>query len=90
MGGAFFTCFIPRDSDWGRLYLRKKAEGHRLYKYANLYTLDEIEELLKRVNFKIEKYSATLSRPPGLTADVEEPSRKISTHGFICIKAIKV
>ncbi|MHA1710607.1 MAG: class I SAM-dependent methyltransferase [Candidatus Freyarchaeota archaeon] len=36
--GTIIIGFISRDSGWGRLYLKKKAEGHKLYGYANFYS----------------------------------------------------
>lgn len=87
--GNLIIGFIPRTSEWGKLYLKKKAEGHKLYKYANFYTLDEVEEMLKKEKFKIKRCSATLLEKPKTLATAEEPSSSVGKHGFICIKAVK-
>lgn len=89
-GGGLIVGFVPRDSEWGKLYLKRKAEGHRLYKYANFYTIEEVEEMLEKDGFKILKYSATLSQDPSTLRKFEEPSSDTDERGFICIKARKV
>lgn len=87
-GGKVIICFIPQDSSLGSLYLRKKAEGHRFYKYANLYTKEEVEKMLQKTNFQTKEYVATLLEQ-GSSTKVEEPPSEISNYGFICIKAEK-
>ena len=88
-GGNVIIGFIPRNSEWGELYLKKKAEGHRLYKHANFYTSDEVKEVLERVGFRTVRYSATLSQKPEKVRKVEEPSSDLSGCGFVCIKSVK-
>jgi len=88
-GGNVIIGFIPRNSEWGKFYLKRKAEGHRLYKYANFYTSDEVEEMLEREGFRTIRYSATLSQEPERVRKVEEPSSDLSGCGFVCIKSVK-
>jgi len=89
-GGSIIVCIVPRDSVWGRYYMRLKEEGKSLfYKYARLYTVREVEELLKNTGFKIKGYSATLSFPPQSKPIYEEPSTKPMGYGFVCIKGVK-
>jgi len=89
-GGNVIIGFIPRNSKWGKLYLKKKIEGHRLYKHANFYTLDEVEEILEREGFRTIETSATLCQAPETVRKVEEPSSDVSGSGFVCIKAVKI
>jgi len=88
-GGNVIIGFIPRNSKLGKLYLKKKNEGHRIYKHANFYTLDEVEEILGREGFRTIKTSATLYKAPETVRKVEEPSSDVSGSGFVCIKAVK-
>jgi len=88
-GGNVIIGFIPRNSKWGKLYLKKKTEGHRLYKHANFYTLGEVKEILEGEGFRTIKSSATLSQGPETIREVEEPSSDVSGRGFICINAVK-
>lgn len=87
--GNVIVCFVPRNSGWGKMYLNRKAEGHRLYKYANFYTLEEVKETLEERGFKTTKYSATLFQKPQAVRKVEEPSSDLTECGVICIKAVK-
>lgn len=88
--GNIIIGFISRNSRWGTLYLKKKAEGHVLYKYANFYTTKEVEEMLEKEKFQIKGYAATLSQEPETMIYVEEPSSDVGKHGFVCIKAVKI
>lgn len=87
--GTVIVCFIPRNSAWGKMYSKRKAEGHRLYRYANFYTLQEVEEMLRETGFETTTYSATLSQKPQAVRKVEEPSSDLTRCGIICIKAAK-
>jgi ubiquinone/menaquinone biosynthesis C-methylase UbiE len=89
-GGNIIIGFITRNSRWGKLYLEKKVEGHKLYKYANFYTIEEIKEMLEKEKFQIKGYTATLSQEPEMILHVEGPSSDVGRHGFVCIKAVKV
>lgn len=88
-GGSVIVGFVPRNSKWGKFYLKKKTGGHRLYKYANFYALEEVEKMLENEEFRAIKYSATLSQEPENVRKVEEPSNEVDERGFICIKAVK-
>jgi len=88
-GGKVIIGFVPRNSKWGKHYLKKKTEGHRFYKYANFYTLDEVKEILEREGFRTTKSSATLHQAPEAVRKVEEPSSGVKGRGFICINAVK-
>lgn len=88
--GYVIIGFVSRESEWGKLYTKKKVEGHRFYKHAKFYTVEEVEEMLERVGFKITKRFATLSQGPEAVTTIEEPSSTISQRGFVCIKAIRI
>lgn len=87
--GNIIVGFISRDSKWGKLYSIKKAQGHRFYKHATFYMMDEIEEALEREGFKITDRVATLSQGPEDVRTAEAPSKQLGQCGFICIKAMK-
>jgi len=71
------------------MYLKKKSEGRRFYKYANFYSVKQIEKMLTNTGFKINKYSTTLCHKPKNTVEAEETSINITKNGFVCIKATK-
>lgn len=87
--GNIVIGFIVHDSEWGKLYSKKKSEGHRFYKNANFYSVKEIKEALESIGFKITKCFATLSQIPSSVTMIEEPSNNVNQRGFACIKAIK-
>ena len=86
-GGRTVVGFVPRNSMWGRLYLKKGSRGHRFFRHVHFYTLDEVETLLENEGFKVEGYSATLSQAPDLFMGVESPSSDVNNCGFVCVGA---
>ena len=87
--GLLVVCILPRDSKWGELYEKKKSEGHKLYKFAHFYTVNEACSLITEMGFKVVMIRSTLRQPPGKSFYVEEPEDGFQGHGFSCIKAIK-
>lgn len=90
IGGRVVIVDVPKNSKWGESYEEKKAKGHKFYKYANFYKLEEILDLLKSGGFIIEKIKATLRQPPGGVKFVEDPEDEFKGHGFVGIKALKI
>ncbi|MFW6110721.1 MAG: class I SAM-dependent methyltransferase [Thermoproteota archaeon] len=88
--GHLILCFVPRNSEWGIFYSKRKTEGHRLYRHANFYTLQEVKEILRKAGFKANDYTATLSQRPQEVHKVEEPSCELTGRGIVCIKATKI
>jgi ubiquinone/menaquinone biosynthesis C-methylase UbiE len=88
--GMIGICIVPRDSSWGNFYEEKGKQGHRFYKYAKFYTVEEVVEMLTVQRFKVLEYSSTLSYGPMDKPKLEKPSNKIKNMGFVCIKAVKM
>lgn len=53
--GKLIVCFIPKDSPWGELYRKKKAEGHEFYKHARFHTSAKVEDFIKKSRFTNNK-----------------------------------
>ena len=87
--GELAVCIIPRESSWGKEYVKKGEAGHALYKYARFYTLNEVKDMLNETSFTIVSIKSTLSYSPRDEPRVENPSDNPEGKGFICIKAIK-
>lgn len=89
-GGGLIIGIINRDSLWGQLYMKKKAEGHPIYRYARFYSVDGVSKMLEKADVKVEAYSSTLCQPPS-----ENPYKEAVHHelvegaGFVCILARK-
>ncbi|MHA1616279.1 MAG: methyltransferase domain-containing protein [Candidatus Njordarchaeales archaeon] len=89
-GGYLIIGFIDRNSPWGRFYLRKKERKHPFYKVAKFYSVEEIEEILKDLDFRIHKLVSTLFRSPLQTPTYEEPvNGLVPQAGFKIIVARK-
>jgi ubiquinone/menaquinone biosynthesis C-methylase UbiE len=87
--GNLITCIVPRDSSWGRYYTRLSREGHRFYRYARFYSLDELTNLLETTGFERGRSVGTLSYSPFEDPYIEEPSENIFNKGFVCIENYK-
>jgi len=88
-GGSIITCFIPRNSDWGILYSKKKAEGHRVYRHANFYDSVQVKKMLQNAGFIVGRCLATLSQRPDSVTCAEEPCDEVGNHGFVYIRGKK-
>jgi SAM-dependent methyltransferase len=89
--GKVVLGLVLRDSPWGRLYMKKKEEGHRFYKYANFYSLEEIEGFLSDSGFRIEEVVSTLFQEPDSIKEVEAPKEGFfRSAGFTVILGSKV
>jgi len=87
--GFLILCFIPKDSVWGELYIQKKREEHKIYKYANFYSRKEVFGLLEKTKFKVVDFYGTLYQNPSVKPFYEKPKKKLEDCGFLCQKAIK-
>ncbi|NWF78384.1 MAG: class I SAM-dependent methyltransferase [Chloroflexi bacterium] len=89
-GGKIVLGLVLKESPWGRFYQRKKAEGHRFYRYATFYRYDEVVRLLTKAGFLTEKVVSTLFQRPGEVHQAEEPREGyFPDAGFTIIVAAK-
>ncbi|ADY01614.1 Methyltransferase type 11 [Vulcanisaeta moutnovskia 768-28] len=91
-GGRLITCIVPRDSDHGRYYMELGRKGHRFYRAAHFYTVNEIKRILEPLGFSVsDRVVAVLSR--GVGEYFEEPKfvklSEAERFGFACIEAIR-
>jgi ubiquinone/menaquinone biosynthesis C-methylase UbiE len=89
-GGRIVLGLVLKENPWGRFYQRKKAEGHRFYRYARFYSFDEAVNLLVQAGFVNEKVISTLFQKPGKVYHTEKPREGYSPDaGFTIITAGK-
>jgi len=90
-GAALIVGIINRESPWGQLYLKKKAGGHPIYRYATFYSVYEVSKMIENAGMAVEAYSSTLCQPPS-QIPYEEPvhNELIKNAGFVCILARKI
>jgi len=90
VSGSLLVAFVPKHSEWGRLYAEKKAKGHPIYEHANFYSVEEVRALLERSGFTVESGASTLYQAPGEVASVEEPRAALDEGaGFVVVLARK-
>ncbi|HAK88947.1 MAG: hypothetical protein A2077_04150 [Nitrospirae bacterium GWC2_46_6] len=87
-GGGLIIGIINRESLWGELYMKKKSEGHPIYKHAKFYSIDEIIGMVEKEGMAIDGYSSTLCQPPAETP-YEVHDGLIKDAGFVCLLAKK-
>ena len=89
-GGKIVLGLVLKESPWGQFYQRKKAKGHRFYKYATFYKYDEVAKLLEQAGFSIEQVISTLFQRPSRVKRMELSHRGYSSSaGFTIIVAGK-
>ena len=89
-GGGLIIGFINRESPWGEHYMKKKTEGHPIYRHARFYTIDEVAGLLRQVGMGVGAYASTLCRQPSQELTGEKAYDKlIGDAGFVCILSRK-
>lgn len=89
-GGALIVGILNRESQWGRLYMQKKTEGHPIYKYARFFSAAEVAGLIEKAGMKIEAWSSALFQTPSQTPSPETARTGLfEDAGFICASARK-
>ena len=85
-GGRLIVGIINRESPWGQLYLKKKAEGHPIYRYATFYNVYEIVKMIEEAGMAVEAYSSTLCQPPSeIPYEESVHNELIENAGFVSI-----
>jgi hypothetical protein len=73
--GKVVVGFMPRQSPWGKLYMRKREHGHPFYRFARFYSIEEMERLIMHARFAIQGIFSTLFQNPGEVSTLETPMR---------------
>jgi SAM-dependent methyltransferase len=88
--GRLVLGLVLKESPWGQYYQRKKAQGHRFYKFANFYTYEETVGIIGRAGFLTTRIISTLFQKPREVGNTEDPRVGYSPHaGFTIIVAEK-
>lgn len=87
--GEVIACIVPKESPWGKYYVKKALEGHPFYSNARFLTVEELIKYVEGQGFKIVESIGILSFKPTEEPAWEEPQRNISGKGFVCLKAVK-
>lgn len=88
--GGLIVGIINRESPRGKLYMKKKSEGHPIYKYAHFYNANKVAGMIEKAGMAVEAYSSTLCQLPSDKLYKEPVHKKlINDAGFICFLARK-
>jgi len=88
--GKVVLGLVLKESPWGEFYGQKKQEGHRFYRYATLFSYDEVVRLLVKAGFVTERTISTLFQKPDKVHRMEEPRGGYSPNaGFTIVVGAK-
>jgi SAM-dependent methyltransferase len=73
--GGVVLGIVPAQSPWGRLYAAKGAAGNAFYSHARLYSVGELEAMVRDSGMLPERWSCTLFDPPAESGRGVEPPR---------------
>ncbi len=73
--GGVVLGIVPAESPWGRLYAAKGAAGDAFYSHARLYSVAELEELVRASGMSPQRWSCTLFGSPAESGRGIEPPR---------------
>ncbi len=89
-GGKIILGLVPKESPWGKHYLKMKEQGHFFYQYATFFTINEVFSMLDRSGFRNFTGLSTLYGPPPEGFEEEKVRDEICKNaGFVCIEAEK-
>ena len=67
--GHLLVGVVPAESDWGRLYIKKKTEGHPIYSLATFRSATDIINLVESCGFNLQRAASTLFWKPNALAE---------------------
>ncbi len=85
-GGEVVVAFIDKNSAWGNFYRKKESP---FYKVARFYSYEEVEDMLKKSGFTLERVAQTLFRRPDQREELELPSPGRGRGSFVGVLARK-
>ena len=86
----FVIGLIPADSPWGRLYVRKAANGHPIYSAATFHSPEDVIRLANGSGFELqEAWSCLLTPPEELTGEGPPHRGIVRDAGFVTMAFMK-
>ncbi|KAA9035651.1 class I SAM-dependent methyltransferase [Ginsengibacter hankyongi] len=86
--GCLIVGFIDKNSRIGKYYEDRKPKSI-FYKHANFYSVNKVEEELKKAGFKELQFSQTLFHALDKTESTETPLPGYGKGSFVLVKAVK-
>ena len=86
--GVLIVGFLDKNSQVGKSYESHKTES-LFYKHANFYSVERVEEELKKAGFRKLTFTQTLFHPLDQIKEVEIPEPGVGKGSFVVVKAVK-
>jgi len=83
--GKLIVGIIDKNSHLGKFYQEKKKQGHKFYREANFFSVEEVIELLTKHKFKDIVTVQTIFKPLKEIKGVEIPKSGFGEGGFVVI-----
>ncbi len=87
-GGHVIVGMIDRDSSLGKIYESKK-ENSKFYRHAHFYSVEQVLEWLKRVEYADIRICQTIFKTPENLTSIEPIKEGYGEGGFIVVSAQK-
>ncbi|MBO0331858.1 class I SAM-dependent methyltransferase [[Muricauda] lutisoli] len=87
-GGAIIVGFLDKEQNIAQSYMDKRNRSN-FYKQATFYSVERVEELLKKSGFRNLTYNQTLFGELGEIKEVQTPKDGHGEGSFITVKAVK-
>jgi len=72
--GGIAVGIVPAESPWGRLHASRGKRGHIFYSQAKFYTLEQLRELARLAELRVDRVVSTLfQRPDQGPFEIEHP-----------------
>jgi SAM-dependent methyltransferase len=86
--GGLIVGFVPRDSRWGRAYLRKGEAGDPFYSVARFYTVREVIRLGEQAGFRMDRANSALfgAMDSDYTGDQAFRAGALQDAGFVAMR----
>jgi len=88
--GEIIIGIVDKNGFLGKLYQKKKAEGHPFYREAILFSPSEVIDFLEEADFKILEIYQTIFRLPNELKNVQQPKKGYGDGAFVIISAKKM
>jgi ubiquinone/menaquinone biosynthesis C-methylase UbiE len=86
--GFFINGFVDKNSKVGKIY-QKKSKESVFYRVANFFSVEEVNELLRKTGFKNFKFRQTIFNIPGKIMVEEESTEGYGEGSFVVMRVQK-
>ncbi len=63
--GGIVVGVVPAESPWGKFHTARGERGHLFYSEAKFYTLEQVRDLARVAELKVDRVASTIFQSPG-------------------------